>query len=89
MLIHSAIGAHEADGKATENSGDDAGADPAYQPQARDNEQLLTARNDRVRMDGDYYVVDTASHRGCNNSNVDHEALARELRVLKSWEEVR
>jgi hypothetical protein len=56
---------------------------------AADDEKIVAARNERVRMDyGDWYVVDTRTHRGANSTHVDPKALARELGVLKPWEQV-
>jgi hypothetical protein len=57
---------------------------------AADDERIVAARNERVRTDfGEWYVVDTRTHRGANSTHVDPEALARELGVLKPWEQVR
>lgn len=53
-----------------------------------DLEALKISRSERMRLDvGEYYVIDYRLN-AIQQHNVDPEALARELGVLKDWEEV-
>lgn len=53
-----------------------------------DDEQLRATRSERARTDvGDYYVVDM-NRNAIILRDVDPEALARKLGVLKPWESV-
>jgi hypothetical protein len=54
---------------------------------AADGEVLRAARSARARFDhGDYFVV--SERAGIHPSHVDPEEMARELGVLKTWEQV-
>ncbi len=53
-----------------------------------DMEQLCAARGERAQLDlGDYYVVDF-QRNAVMQMHVDVEAMARQLGVLKEWEQV-
>jgi hypothetical protein len=55
---------------------------------AADKEVLKVARSERMRQAvGDYYVVDFRIN-GVLHHDVDPEAMARELGVLKGYEQV-
>jgi hypothetical protein len=52
-----------------------------------DLEALKVSRGERMRFDlGEYYVIDYRLN-AIQRHNVDPEALARELGVLRAWEE--
>jgi hypothetical protein len=56
---------------------------------AADDEVLKAVRGERLRLDvGDFYIVDTRRNF-ITGKDIDPEALARELGVLKPWEAVR
>jgi hypothetical protein len=55
---------------------------------AADDEVLKVARGARAQLDlGDFYILNTRGN-WIDHKNVDPEALARELGVLKAWEKV-
>ena len=56
---------------------------------AQDEQILRATRGDgRTRQEfGDYYIVNTRTN-GVDANHVDPEELARELKVLRDWEEV-
>lgn len=49
--------------------------------------RLKAARGDAVRALGDYYLVDV-ERNAVERTDVDPEALGRELGALAAWEEV-
>jgi hypothetical protein len=55
---------------------------------AREKKQLRAAQGKERDSLGDYYVVD-AKANAVRDHDVDLEALARKLRVLRDWEELR
>ena len=55
---------------------------------AKDGRALHAARGERARLDvGDFYVIDV-SVNGVVKTNVDPEAMGREMGVLQAWERV-
>jgi len=54
----------------------------------KDDQMLRQARGERARLDlGEFYIVDTRIN-GITGKDVNVEALARELDVLKPYEHV-
>jgi hypothetical protein len=55
---------------------------------APDMEKLCVARSERMRLDVGYYHVIDFRMNGVTRVNVDPEAMARELGVLRDFEEM-